>query len=169
MSDSQRKKPTFVIETRPRSSTSDDDSTAAPVKAPSLKSPRTARFAEATAVNSPIEPKKLPFSEAPTNHFMAQPQPSDVGFGYMNHHESVEMPDTDHNPYPNIPKSPLKSPLKSAMKAPGAPPRDLGNVLSPTFQEEEVLEKQEEHTDKRQAQDIVRSLSSRSDALTARD
>ncbi|KAI6909257.1 hypothetical protein D0869_01842 [Hortaea werneckii] len=153
MSDGQ-KKPTFTVETRSRASSG--DSTAPSLRAPSLKSPRTARFAEATAVDSPVEAKKLPFSQKnpPTNHYMAQPQPSDVGFGYMNRHESVEMPDTDNNDYPSMPKSPLKSPLKSAMKTPGAPPRDLGNIMSPKFREEEVLEKRELATEKQQAQDL---------------
>ena len=92
---------------------------------------------------------------------MAQPQPADVGFGYMNKHESVEMPKT---PLPYgyetsiPPKSPMKSPLKSAMRTPGAPPRDFGGIgtaiLSPQFQEE-YLEKREKHTDKQQARDLV--------------
>jgi hypothetical protein len=92
---------------------------------------------------------------------MAQPQVSDVGFGYVNKHESVEMPDTDRDEYPTaMPKSPLKSPLKSAMKTPGAPPRDIGNaIFSPTFKEEDILEKQEKHTDKEQARDVVCSSS----------
>jgi hypothetical protein len=118
--------------------------TRASLKPPSLRSPRTARFAEATAVHSPIEPL--------SNHFMAQPQVSDVGFGYVgNKHESVEMPNTDHNDYPA-----MKTPLKSAMKTPGAAPRDFGNMLSPTFKEEEQLEKNQAHTDKEQARDLVR-------------
>lgn len=88
---------------------------------------------------------------------MAQPQPSDIGFGYVNKHESVEMPDTDQYEYPAMtPKTPLKSPLKSALKTPGAPPRDLGNaVFSPTFREEEIMEKMEKHTEKEQARDVV--------------
>jgi len=160
MPDSQRKKPTFVIDTRPRSSS--EDSSAPSVKATSLKSPRTARFAEATAVNSPIEPQKLPFGEERSSYYMAEPQPSDVGFGYVNRYESVEMPDTDNNDYPSMPKNPMpktpmpKTPLKSAMKTPGAPPRDFGNILSPTFVQEERLDKQEKHTDRRQAKDLVR-------------
>jgi hypothetical protein len=82
---------------------------------------------------------------------MAQPQVSDLGFGYVNNkHESVEMPDTDNNDYPA-----MRSPLKSALKTPGAPPRDFGNMLSPTFKEEEQLEKNQEHTDKEQARDLV--------------
>ena len=86
---------------------------------------------------------------------MAQPQVSDVGFGYVNKHESVEMPNTDYqNDYP---KTPMKSPLKSAMKTPGAPPRDLGNaIFSPTFKHEDMLEKEEKHTEKEQARDLVR-------------
>ena len=89
---------------------------------------------------------------------MAQPQVSDMGFGYINKHESVEMPDTDYNP-PLTAKTIPKSPLKSAMKTPGAPPRDLGaTILSPTFREEQILEKREEHTEKRQARDIVSNL-----------
>lgn len=155
MSKPQRKKPTFTIETRPRASS--EDSFTPSVKASSLKSPRAARFAEATAVDSPVEARKLPFStRTTTNHYMAQPQPSDVGFGYMGKHESVEMPDTDNNDYPSMPKSPLRTGgLKSAMKTPGAAPRDFGNILSPTFKEDETLEKQEAHTEKRQAQDLV--------------
>lgn len=86
---------------------------------------------------------------------MAQPQVSDMGFGYVNKHESVEMPDTDNNDYPAMKHQPLKSPLKSAMKTPGAPPRDLGNILSPTFKEEDRLEKEEALTEKQQAADLV--------------
>jgi len=89
---------------------------------------------------------------------MAQPQVSDVGFGYMGKHESVEMPDTDNNDYPHMQSAP-RGPLKSAMRTPGAPPRDFGNILSPTFKEEDMLEKQEALTEKTQAQDLVRVLS----------
>lgn len=77
-----------------------------------------------------------------------------MGFGYVNKHESVEMPDTDNNDYPAMKHQPLKSPLKSAMKTPGAPPRDLGNILSPTFKEEDRLEKEEALTEKQQAADL---------------
>lgn len=138
------------------SSPSADSSSARSVKAPSLKSPRTARFAEATAVNSPIEPSQAgrnPFKERPSTFVMAQPQVADVGFGYINKHESVEMPDTEYQP-PLTARTIPKSPLKSAMKTPGAPPRDLHAILSPTFREEEVLEKHEKHTEKEQQKDI---------------
>ena len=104
-------------------------------------------------MNSPVEARSLPFSErTPSNHYMAQPQPSDVGFGYVRH-ESVEMPDTDNNDYPSMPRTP--GPLKSAMKTPGAAPKDFRSILSPTFKEDEVLEKQEAQTEKTQAQDLV--------------
>lgn len=167
MSDS-RKKPDFRINIEPASPVGDEKK-AINVKTPSLKSPRTARFAEATAVHSPIEPSqnsRLPFgppSPLSSNHYMAQPQPSDVGFGYVNRrHESVEMPDTDTNEYPKMPSSPLKSPLKSALKSPGGPPRDFGaSILSPTFKEEQFLDKHENYTEKIQAQDIVSSLALR--------
>jgi hypothetical protein len=58
------------------------------------KTPRTARFAEATSVYSPIDAPRSPFSGSgyPTNHFKPQPQVSDVGFGYV---QSVEMEDQE--------------------------------------------------------------------------
>ena len=163
MPDQEKRAKIVTITTRARAS-SDDSSTDSSLKAPSLKSPRTARFAEATAVNSPIEPSQTgrnPFVDppqlTPMNHYMAQPQVADMGFGYINKHESVEMPDDDApTALPAFPKSPLRSPLKSAMKTPGAPPRDLGKaIFSPTFKEEETLEKRENFTEKQQARDVV--------------
>ncbi|KAK8186454.1 hypothetical protein BC567DRAFT_240332 [Phyllosticta citribraziliensis] len=121
--------------------------------APSLKTPRAARFAEATAVHSPIEPP-----EPPTNHYTPQPQPSDLGFGYLNSRRSghdswsgVEMEETDNKYLP--PPTP-RSPLKSAMKSPGAPPRNVDQVLSPTFRQEQILEKLEGNTEQEQARDL---------------
>lgn len=119
--------------------------------APSLKTPRTARFAEATSVYSPIDARS-PFADPPTNHYTPQAQPSDVGFGYV---QSVEMEETDNRYLP--PPTP-KTPLKSALKSPGAPPRTPGAetmILSPTFREEQVLEKREAMTEKEQAADLV--------------
>ncbi|KAF2749461.1 hypothetical protein M011DRAFT_398901 [Sporormia fimetaria CBS 119925] len=121
---------------------------------PSLKSPRTARFAEATSVHSPIDARS-PFADPPvaTNHFKPQPQVSDVGFGYV---QSVEMEEEPHDRRYLPPPTP-KSPLKSAMKSPGAPPRTPGAetmILSPTFREEQILEKREEQTEKEQAKDL---------------
>lgn len=126
-----------------------------------LKSPRTARFAEATAVYSPIEPSQSsnPFRDPPTNHYKPQAQVSDVGFGYVNERASaltVEIEETDEKYLrPMTPKTPLGAPLKSALKSPGTAPRNLEAMLSPTFREEEVLEKVEKHTDKEQAKDLV--------------
>lgn len=127
----------------------------------SLKSPRTARFAEATAVYSPIEPSQAsnPFRDPPTNHYKPQAQVSDVGFGYVGQRASaltVEIEETDEKYLrPMTPKTPGMGGLKSALKSPGAPPRNLEAMLSPTFREEQVLEKQEAITDKEQAKDLV--------------
>ncbi len=77
---------------------------------------------------------------------MAEAQPSDIGFGYINDssRQHVEVPLTP------------ASPLKSAMKVPGTPGRKIDNPLSPTFREEQILEKHEEMTEKEQAKDLVR-------------
>jgi hypothetical protein len=119
-----------------------------------IRTPRTARFAEATSVYSPVDPPRSPY-EYPTNHYKPQPQIADTGFGYM---QSVEMEETDRRYLP--PPTP-KTPLKSALKSPGAPPRTPGGamsigIMSPTFREEEHLEKREAKTDKEQAKDLVR-------------
>ncbi|GAB7349614.1 hypothetical protein MBLNU459_g0299t1 [Dothideomycetes sp. NU459] len=157
MSANEKTVPTIVVTSRPRAVSQDSH-------ASSLKTPRVARFAEATAVNSPIEPKsfnKYPPKNVETNHYTPQPQPSDIGFGFMNDkhasHVTVEMEEADnHLPHAAItPASPLMSPpLKSAMKTPGHAPRNFGNILSPTFHEEEALEKQEALTEIEQAKDL---------------
>jgi hypothetical protein len=75
-----------------------------------------------------------------------QAQPSDIGFGYIadnRHSQIVEMPMTP------------ASPLKSAMKVPGAGPRKFDAIKSPTFREEQVVEKHETLTEKQQAKDLV--------------
>jgi hypothetical protein len=147
-----------VIITRERSPTLDSIT---------LKTPRTARFAEATAVHSPIDPSQNsnPFVDPPTNHYKAQPQIADIGFGYLGKgsHESVEMEEPDSRylppPTPRGMGGGLRSPgLKSAMKSPGAAPRNLEAVLSPTFREEQILEKTELDTEKEQAHDLVGHL-----------
>jgi hypothetical protein len=126
--------------------------------APSLKTPRAARFAEATSVYSPIDARS-PFADPPTNHYKPQAQVSDVGdvgFGYVS---TVEMEETDRRYLP--PPTP-KTPLRSAMKSPGAPPRTPGAetmILSPTFREEQILEKREESTEQEQAKDLVSFVS----------
>jgi hypothetical protein len=116
------------------------------------KTPRTARFAEATSVYSPVDGPRAPL-DYPTNHYRPQPQVSDVGLSYV---ASVEMEETD-NRYlpPPTPRTPGGA-LKSAMKSPGAPPRTPGmaSIMSPTFREEEKLERQEASTEKEQAKDL---------------
>lgn len=84
---------------------------------------------------------------------MPQPQPSDVGFGYMSDNRASK-----HSSYAGVevPLTPA-SPLKSALKPPGTPGR-LANPLSPTFKEEQILEKQEDHTEKANAKDVVSRL-----------
>lgn len=105
----------------------------------SLK-PRTPRFAEATSVHSPIDARS-PFADPEKSH-IAQAQPGDIGFGYIGNRESVAVPMTP------------KTPLKSAMKVPGTPARPFDNPLSPTFREEDILEKRELSTEKEQARDV---------------
>ncbi|KEZ44380.1 Uncharacterized protein SAPIO_CDS3363 [Scedosporium apiospermum] len=107
----------------------------------SLKPPRTPRFAEATSVHSPIDGDgRSPFAD-PVDA-STKPQVADVGFGYITTQE-VNAP----------PLSP-RSPLKSAMRVPGTPGRRLDNPLSPTFREEDMLEKREARTDKEQQRDL---------------
>lgn len=94
--------------------------------------------------------KKSPFAD-PEKSEAGESQPGDVGFGYIsNTHASATGP---KSPLKSPMKSPLKSPLKSAMKVPGTPAK-FSNPLSPTFREEDVLEKREASTDKEQAKDV---------------
>lgn len=128
------------VRTMSASSVSTTDSTS--TSSSLAKPPRTPRFAEDTAVHSPIDPQRLPFSEKTQ---FAHAQPGDVGFGYIGNganRESVAMPMTP------------RSPLKSAMKVPGTPGRGLTNPLSPTFREEQLLETREKSTEKEQVNDL---------------
>ncbi|KAI4161862.1 MAG: hypothetical protein LQ342_004553 [Letrouitia transgressa] len=142
----ETKDPRILVRTRTSSSSS---------SGLSLKTPRTARFAEATSVNSPIDPTSKglsPFADPQqlrTTHFMPQPQPSDVGLGYV-----ADNQPSKHSSFVGVevPLTP-NSPLKSALKPPGTPGR-LMNPLSPTFREEQILEKHEEKTDKANAKDL---------------
>lgn len=122
----------------------------------SLKAPRTPRFAEATAVVSPIEPSdegRSPFADpitARTQYHLPQSQPSDIGFGYISQND----PSRYSQGVPvEVPATPA-SPLRSAMRVPGTPGRRIDNPLSPTFREEQVLEKTEAVTEKEQAKDL---------------
>lgn len=110
----------------------------------SLKVPRTPRFAEATSVHSPVD-MRSPFADPETSH-VPQSQPADIGFGYIG--------DQPHRQSVAVPATPL-SPLKSAIKMPGTPARQLSNPLSPTFREEDILEKRELSTEKEQVKDVV--------------
>lgn len=102
----------------------------------SLKSPRTARFAEATTIHSPIEQSsRSPFADPPKNQSGGV---GDVGFGYVNDHAEESMP----------PASPLRSGLRVPKSAVSL------NPLSPTFREEYMLGKQEKHAEKENARDL---------------
>ena len=85
----------------------------------------------------------MPFSERPGGE---QAQVGDIGFGYIGNDANRESG--------AVPMTP-KSPLKSAMKVPGTPGRRIDNPLSPTFREEQLLERREALTDKEQAKDLV--------------
>lgn len=133
INDDKRRPAALSLETQ-RKDSSDSTSTTSSLG----KAPRTPRFAEATSIHSPIEANQ-------EKNVFPQSQPGDIGFGYINGNpESVTMP-----------MSP-RSPMKSAMKVPGTPGRGL-NPLSPTFREEQVLEKREASTDVEQAKDLVRT------------
>ena len=142
----ESKTKTTTILVRPRTSSSSSSGL-------TLSTPRTARFAEATSVNSPINPSqegRNPFSDPPTadtRFLMAQPQPSDVGFGYVADNQASK-----HASFAEVPMTP-NSPLKSALKVPGTPGRL--NPLSPTFKEEQILEKSEKDAEKQNAKDLV--------------
>ena len=110
--------------------------------------PRRARFAEATTINSPAvedEEHRLPWSRRKRED--KKPKVSDLGLTYIQDNGPVEQhatlrPDTGD------------APLKSALKTPGTAGRLL-NPLSPTFREEQMLEKEEDKTEVQQAKDLV--------------
>ena len=141
----EKKIPQIIV--RPRTSTSSSSGL-------SIQTPRTARFVEATSVDSPIGPTtagRNPFADPQptTRHLMPEPQPSDVGFGYV-----ADNSGSKHASFAGVevPITPA-SPLKSALKVPGTPGRL--NPLSPTFHEEQLLEKEEEKTEQQNAKDLV--------------
>jgi hypothetical protein len=112
----------------------------------SLKSPRTARFAEATTIHSPIEPSaRSPFAD-PQNKTTGGGV-ADVGFGYVSANDPAKHVDDSLPP---------ASPWRADLKVPNTA-RSL-NPLSPTFREEYLLEKQEKVADKENARDMVRKL-----------
>lgn len=123
----------------------------------SMKSPRTARFAEATTIHSPIEqPARSPFADPQNNHSQnnhSQGSVGDVGFGYVN----------DTTQYALDSRPPM-SPLRSGLKVPDTA-KSL-NPMSPTFREEYMLGKQEKTAEKENARDLVRKLSCRMQEVT---
>lgn len=137
--DDNKKRPAALNLTSKRSASTDSSSSTS-----SLKPPRTPRFAEATSVHSPVDGPRSPFVPMDDKSEVPQSQPGDIGFGYINNRESSA-----------VPMSP-KTPLKSAMKVPGTPARRFDNPLSPTFREEDILEKKESKTAKDQVRDLVR-------------
>ncbi len=140
---SERKAPSITTRSTRTSSSSSSSS--------SQKVARTARFAEATSVNSPVSgptENRSPFADPP-EMAAQQAQPSDVGFGYLSNEPVAQQATLQ----PNM-NGPLSPPLKSALKTPGTPGRML-NPLSPTFREEQILEKHEEDTEKEQVKDLV--------------
>ncbi|OKL60814.1 hypothetical protein UA08_03914 [Talaromyces atroroseus] len=137
----QQQQPTSILRTASTASSSSSSS--------DLKSPRMARFAEATTVISPIDPSqdpaRSPFADPPDAMSKeAQHHVSDVGFGYVN--------DSDPARHAYHPPLTPASPLKSALKTPGTA-RTL-NPFSPTFREEVILEKEEKKTQRDNARDI---------------
>ena len=78
---------------------------------------------------------------------MAQTQPADIGFGCISSNDPVR-----HRVEIPIPPASL---FKSTIRAPGTPERKIDNLLSPTFREEQLLEKYEQETEKEQAKDLV--------------
>lgn len=121
----------------------------------SISEPRKTRFAEATAVFSPVKGPndfRSPFADPPVTMSTNDHKPSDVGFGYIADNGPVEQ----HATVP-VSYGPGGQPLKSALKTPGTAAR-LINPMSPTFREEQLLEREEEKTEKQQAKDLVSSL-----------
>ncbi|CAI7594190.1 unnamed protein product [Penicillium glandicola] len=109
----------------------------------SLKSPRTARFAEATSIHSPIDRAEAgpsPFADPPKSQ--AKGDVGDVGFGYVAANSAIQHADDQ------VPLSPFRPDLKVPQTA-----KSL-NPLSPTFREEYLLEKQEKKAEVENARDL---------------
>jgi hypothetical protein len=77
---------------------------------------------------------------------MAEAQPSDTGFGYINN-PSRQPAEVFLTP---------ASSLKSAIKVPETLGQKINNLLSLTFKKEQILKKHEKMTRKEQARDLVR-------------
>ncbi|KAJ5902367.1 hypothetical protein N7495_002895 [Penicillium taxi] len=116
--------------------TSSESAVSAESGVSSLRSPRTARFAEATSIHSPIEQtSRSPFADPPKGV-------ADVGFGYVTANDVTQYA---------IDSRPPLSPL-TGLKVPNTA-KSL-NLMSPTLREEYILEKQEKHAEKENARDL---------------
>lgn len=139
--------PIDMIESRGQPLAPDSPPSKRAVSSGSLKSPRTARFAESTTVESPItgpnEKGRPPFADS-SSISEKRHDVSDVGFGYVNQNDPSRL-------MAHPPLTPA-SPLKSALKPPGTPGKL--NPLSPTFREELALEKREKLTEKENERDL---------------
>ncbi|KAH9438832.1 hypothetical protein MCOR02_002432 [Pyricularia oryzae] len=97
---------------------------------PSLKNPRTPRFAEATSIHSPVtDLSRKPFDDERSSRPNRSP-----GVRYDAHDAEIAAPECHEGA--------------------GTPARKFDNPLSPTFREEQVLEKREASTDVEQAKDL---------------
>lgn len=134
MAGDEKKRPAALNFTPNRSASTDSSSSTSSLAKP----PRTPRFAEATTVHSPVD--------SGDSEDEKRGAPGDVGFGYISEKNTAAARG-------DIPAAP-KSPLKSALKVPGTP-ATMRNPLSPTFREEEILEKREKATEIEQARDLV--------------
>lgn len=145
----EKRRPAALNLTPTRSDSTDSSSSTS-----SLKPPRTPRFAEATSVHSPVDGRS-PFADPSGKTNGNNAQVADVGFGYINDSNGGTSTSTNNNDNSSSGAPPM-SPrtLKSAMKVPGTPARRIENPLSPTFREEDLLEKREAKTEKEQARDL---------------
>lgn len=111
----------------------------------------------ADSPDSPFELRTATTLTFPAYHF-PQPQPADVGFGYLAGQDVACLSAPYHHRLSSgveMPATPLSAPLRSTLKMSGAARSSIGGPLSPTFVEEQVLEKQETHTAAEQAKDLV--------------
>ncbi|GAM89255.1 hypothetical protein ANO11243_072920 [Dothideomycetidae sp. 11243] len=117
----------------------------------SLKT-KTARFAEATAVNSPLDPvgpAQFSFPAQAVSYQRPQMAPVETHFGASVDHK-MSSPDSGKDELPSAVDSYDSGPPSPPVKTPfTAMP-----FLSPTWKEEESLEKAQGHTDKEQVKDL---------------
>lgn len=122
--------------------------------------PKTARFGEATTINTPgdsagasvSDPSAM--SQSQSGPALNAPNVSDVGFGYVADNNSSNYASFPQQPHTAVVNGlQPATPLKSALKTPGT--ARTANPLSPTFREEQILEIHEKDTEKENAKDVV--------------